>query len=209
MPRPTTPRLYWPGYDGELVLPLYGNWHDVPGYREEQLRKGHATYCGEITMVDTWAGYLLRMVENMGLADNMVVIFIFTTDHGFYFGERGGFFGKMSSDKYPDGALRPYDEPGSQWSYSPLYGEIVHPLLVIRAPGIPPGNYTSVSSAVDVMPKVLDLLGLDIPDLRAGPLPRSGAAATPRRPDGISLSAACPSPTSETRSTRWTACSGS
>ena len=24
--------LYWPGYDGELVLPVYGNWHDVPGY---------------------------------------------------------------------------------------------------------------------------------------------------------------------------------
>ena len=41
--------LYWPGYDGELVLPVYGNWHDVPGYEEEQLRKGHATYCGEIT----------------------------------------------------------------------------------------------------------------------------------------------------------------
>ena len=45
--------LYWPGYDGELVLPLYGNWHDVPGYAEEKLKKGHATYCGEITMVDT------------------------------------------------------------------------------------------------------------------------------------------------------------
>ena len=74
----------------------------------------------------------------------------------------------MSSDKYPDGALRPYDEPGSQWSYSPLYEEIVHPLLVIRAPGVPPGNYTSVSSAVDVMPKVLDLLGLDIPDFVQG-----------------------------------------
>ena len=41
--------LYWPGYDGELVLPVYGNWHDVSGYREEQLSKGHATYCGEIT----------------------------------------------------------------------------------------------------------------------------------------------------------------
>ena len=80
--------LYWPGYDGELVLPVYGNWHDVPGYREEQLRKGHATYCGEITMVDTWAGFLLRAVENMGLADKTIVIF--TTDHGFYFGEQAG-----------------------------------------------------------------------------------------------------------------------
>ena len=46
--------IYLPEYDGELVLPLYGNWHDVPGYTEEQLRKGHSTYCNEVTMVDTW-----------------------------------------------------------------------------------------------------------------------------------------------------------
>ena len=158
--------LYWPGYDGELVLPVYGNWHDVPGYQEEQLRKGHATYCGEITMVDTWAGFLLRSVENMGLADRTIVIF--TTDHGFYFGEHGGLFGKMSSDKYPDGTLRSYDEPGSQWSYSPLYEEIVHLPLLLRAPGVPPGNYAGITSAVDVMPTVLDLLGLEIPDFVQG-----------------------------------------
>ena len=157
---------YLPGYDGELVLPVYGNWHDVPGYREEQLRKGHAAYCGEITMVDTWAGFLLRLVENMGLADNTVVIF--TTDHGFYFGEHGGLFGKMSSDKYPDGTLRPYDEPGSKWSYSPLYEEIVHLPLLIRAPGVPAGVYRGMSSAVDVMPTVLDLLGVEIPDFVQG-----------------------------------------
>ena len=61
--------LYWPDYDGELVLPLYGNWHDVPRYEEATLRKGHATYCGEITMVDTWLGFLLKSVENMGLLE--------------------------------------------------------------------------------------------------------------------------------------------
>ena len=153
--------LYLPEYDGELVLPLYGNWHDVPGYEEVQMRKGHATYCGEITMVDTWVGFLLKSVENMGLADKTVVIF--TTDHGFYFGEHGGLFGKMSSDKYPDGTLRPYDEPGSQWSYSPLFEEIVHLPLVIRSPEITPGIYSGLSSAIDVMPTVLDLLGLDVP----------------------------------------------
>ena len=158
--------LYMPDYDGELVLPVYGNWHDVPGYRESQLRKAHATYCGEITMVDTWLGFLLKYVENMGLADRTAVIF--TSDHGFYFGEHGGLFGKMSSDKYPDGTLRPYDEPGSKWSYSPLFEEIVHLPLLIRAPGVPPGAYGGLSSAIDVMPTVLDLLGLDIPDFVQG-----------------------------------------
>ena len=58
--------LYWPGYDGELVLPVYGNWHDVPGYEEEKLKKGHATYCGEITMVDTWVGFLAEVGREHG-----------------------------------------------------------------------------------------------------------------------------------------------
>ena len=158
--------LYYPEYDGELVLPLYGNWHDVPGYEEAQMRKGHASYCGEITMVDTWLGFLLKSVENMGLTEKTIIIF--TTDHGFYFGEHGGLFGKMSSDKYPDGTLRPYDEPGSQWSYSPLFEEIVHLPLVIRAPGTTPGVYSGLSSAIDVMPTVLDLLCLDIPKFVQG-----------------------------------------
>ncbi|MCE2458525.1 MAG: sulfatase [Dehalococcoidia bacterium] len=158
--------LYMPDYDGELVLPLYGNWHDMPGYQESQLRKAHATYCGEITMVDTWVGFLLKSVQNMGIEDRTIVIF--TTDHGFYFGEHGGLFGKMSSDKYPDGTLRPYDEIGSMWSYSPLFEELVHLPLLVRAPGVSPGAYSGLSSAIDVMPTVLDLLDLDIPDFVQG-----------------------------------------
>ena len=69
----------------------------------------------------------------------------------------------MSSDKYPDGTLRPYDEIGSMWSYSPLFEEIVHLPLLVRAPGVSSGVYGGLSSAIDVMPTVLDLLGLDIP----------------------------------------------
>ena len=103
----------------------------------------------------------MRSVENMGLMDKTAIIF--TTDHGFYFGEHGGLFGKMSSDKYPDGTLRPYGEPGSQWSYSPLFEEIVHIPLLVHAPGISPGVHQGLSSAIDVMPTVLDLLGMEIP----------------------------------------------
>ena len=158
--------LYWPGYDGEQVLPLYGNWHDVPGYGEDKVRKGHAAYCGEITMVDTWLGFLLKSVENMGLTDKTTVIF--TTDHGFYFGEHGGLFGKMNSDKYPDGTLRPYGEPGSMWTHSPLFEELVHIPLLVHAPGLSSGVYRGLSSAVDVMPTVLDLLEMEIPDFVQG-----------------------------------------
>ena len=41
----------------------------------------------------------------------------------------------MSSDKFPDGTLRPYGEPGSTWTHSPLFEELVHIPLLVRAPG--------------------------------------------------------------------------
>ena len=50
--------------------------------------RGTPPIAARFTMVDTWLGYLLKSVENMGIADKTVVIF--TTDHGFYFGEHGG-----------------------------------------------------------------------------------------------------------------------
>ena len=51
---------YWPGYDGEKIRPLYGYWNQTPGFTEEKVKKAHAAYCGEVTMVDTWFGYLMR-----------------------------------------------------------------------------------------------------------------------------------------------------
>ena len=158
--------LYWPDYDGELMLPVYGNWHDVPGYTKHELQKSHATYCGEVTMVDTWVGRLIRAVENMGLMEKTAIIF--TTDHGFYFGEHGGLFGKMASDKRPDGTLHTYGEPGSSWAYSPLYEELVHLPLLIHAPGVPAGAYGGLTSAVDLMPTVLDLVGMEVPSFVQG-----------------------------------------
>ena len=151
---------YWPGYDGEVIDPVYGRWQDAPGLTKETVDKAHATYSGQITMVDTWIGYLLGRVENMGLLDNTAVIF--TSDHGFYFGEHGGLFGKMSFDKLPEGGLPAHAE-GSTWAHSPLYNELVSIPLLVYAPDVAPGQYPGLTSAVDVMPTVLDLLGQEVP----------------------------------------------
>jgi arylsulfatase A-like enzyme len=163
--------MYWPDYDGEIIEPIYGCWEDVPGFTQERLEKAHATYCGEITMVDTWLGYLLRRVENMGLLENTAIIF--TSDHGFYFGEHGGLFGKMvyeigSDGKYP--TLDDWDKQveGGIWAYSPLYEEIVNIPLLIYIPGVSAGVYGQLTSAVDVMPTVLEVLGCDIPEFVEG-----------------------------------------
>ena len=87
----------------------------------------------------------------------------------------------MNTGKSPDGTLRPYGEKESTWAYSPLFEELVHIPLLIRDPGLPPGSYQGLSSAVDVMPTVLDLLGMEIPDFVQGrslaPGMRDGSAA--------------------------------
>ena len=152
---------YWPGYDGEVIPPAYGHWQDVPRVTQDKVNKAHATYCGEVTMVDTWIGYLLRRVENMGLMGKTAIIF--TSDHGFYFGEHGGLFGKMTFDKRPDGGLYRHGDEARTWAHSPLYEELVRIPLLVYAPDVAPGVYEGLSSVVDVMPTVLDLLGQPIP----------------------------------------------
>ena len=153
---------YWPGYDGEVVQPVYGHLQDVPGFTEERVRKAHATYCGEVTMVDTWVGYLLRQVENMGLMEDTAIIF--TSDHGFYFGEHGGLFGKMTFIKNPDGGLYRHGDPDARWDFSPLYQELTLLPLLVYIPGAAPGSYAGLTSAIDLMPTVLDIMGRGVPD---------------------------------------------
>ena len=113
-------------------------------------------------MVDAWIGNLLRQVEYMGLTDNTAIIF--TTDHGFYFGEHG-IFGKMVFARDPEEATGPsrYGRSPGAWARSPLYEENVAIPLTIYVPGMKPGVYDGLTSAVDLMPTVLDLFGQEIP----------------------------------------------
>ena len=151
--------LYWPGYDGELIDPAYSYWQDVPGFTEEKVKKAHACYCGEITMVDTWVGYLLRQVENMDLMEKTAIVF--TTDHGFYFGEHGGLFGKLTR---AEPSTTPYWFDSHQvWTLSPLYEELIACPLLVYVPGVTSGVYAGLTSAVDLMPTVLDIMGQEVP----------------------------------------------
>jgi len=178
--------LYWPGYDGEVIQPVYGYWFDTPGLTEEKVRKAHATYCGEVTMVDTWIGYLLRKMENMGLFENTMVVF--TSDHGFYFGEHGGLFGKMTYARRTDGTRQTHRDPVAAWDHSPLYEELVALPLLLSVPGVRPGRYAGLTSAVDVMPTVLDFLGQPIPGWVEGRslLPAARDPGVPGRPYVVS-----------------------
>jgi arylsulfatase A-like enzyme len=151
-------KLYMPDYDGEIVRPLYGRWPESPNYTEAKVKKARATYNGEVTMVDSSLGCLMRKIENLGLLENTAIIL--TSDHGYYFGEHGGLFGKMVFAKDSNGGR---NEIGI-WSRSPYYEEITRIPLLIYIPGLPANSYNGLTSAIDMMPTVLDLMGQKGPD---------------------------------------------
>ena len=176
--------LYWPDYDGEIIDPVYGHWKDVPGFTERRIKKALATYWGEVTMVDTWVGHLLRHLENMNLMDKTAILF--TTDHGFYFGEHPDLFGKVTRTRNSSGKNvmlqqseseretrekhepKPTDVLSEAWDHSPLYEEITAIPLLIYMPGSRPGTYDGLTSAVDLMPTVMDIMGQEIPPFVEG-----------------------------------------
>ncbi|MFC1901261.1 sulfatase [Chloroflexota bacterium] len=158
---------YWPGYDGEQIMPFYRYMKEMPDFTEEMLKKAHAAYCGEISMVDAWIGNLIRQVEYMGLMENTAIIF--STDHGFYFGEHG-ILGKMIFAREPEeiSVIASNTRSVGSWARSPLYEEVAAIPLTIYVPGVDPGVYNGLTSAVDLMPTVLELFGQEIPSFVEG-----------------------------------------
>jgi arylsulfatase A-like enzyme len=139
---------YYPNYDGRIVEPCYDYW-EKRGLTEEDLKLAHATYCGELTMVDRWIGYLLNGMGSMGLMENTMIIF--TTDHGFYFGEHG-ILGKMIFNE------------GYKVSRSSLYEEVARIPLLMYIPGIKKRRIDSLVSLPDLMPTILEYGKTKIPD---------------------------------------------
>jgi arylsulfatase A-like enzyme len=146
-------RLYAPDYDGRETNPCYDNWREA-GLTEDDVRLAHATYSGEVTMVDRWIGRLVEKLDVLGIAGNTVLVFV--SDHGYYFGEHD-YLGKSVWD--PD--------LGTQ-SWSPLYREIVEVPLLIQMPGAEPRRTPALTTLVDLPATVLDLAGVETPPGIAG-----------------------------------------
>jgi arylsulfatase A-like enzyme len=159
--------LYRPDYDGRQFYPTYGRWRDA-GLTEDDMETAHATYCGEVTMVDRWVGRLLEKLDVLGLTENTIVLF--TSDHGFFFGEHG-YFGKAEWFHDP-GAKVTADADVPEWlpeswlltvGWSPLYQELTRIPLFVRGPGLDAGRRRALTTAPDLAPTILDLLGIDAP----------------------------------------------
>ena len=179
---------YYPGYAGQPApWPSYWYWREA-GMTEEELKLGHAHYCGEVTMVDRWIGRVLERLESLGLMDNTAVIF--ASDHGFYFGEHG-LFGKAMMRTEEGGYVMGPDTagdskgsmtmlfrdpetgeigPGSaQWWRSPLYDEVTRVPLLIYLPDTAARRIDAMVTTPDLMATILELAGVAIPDTVQAP----------------------------------------
>ena len=96
------------------------------------IRQMTSIYYGMVTEVDEWVGKILQRLDELGLANNTLVIF--TSDHGEMLGDHG-LYGKAV-----------------------FYEGSVHVPLLIRLPGvIPAGTVVQApSSHLDLFPTILD-----------------------------------------------------
>jgi len=122
----------------------HGQYMEHPGISE---RFGRAEkldlYDGEIAFTDRAIGTLLARLDAMGHADDTVVVL--TADHGEEFGEHG----RTRHGKT-------------------LFEEVIRVPLVVRAPGLTPGRVVGPAPSVDLLPTLLELMGLPAPEGLSG-----------------------------------------
>jgi arylsulfatase A-like enzyme len=96
-------------------------------------------YKGEISYLDTQIAEVLAVLDRAGVADNTLVVLV--ADHGESMAEKEIYF-----------------------CHAGMYNQVLHVPLVMRMPGVLPAGHvvTARSSSVDIMPTVLDLLGVDL-----------------------------------------------
>jgi len=131
----------------------------TPEARVAQSRQFLARYYGLCTSVDDNVGRVLDWLDETGLTESTIVVFV--SDHG----EMAGEFDRGGKKVYYDSSM--------------------HVPLIVRWPGeIRSGQRidTMVDPAVDIMPTVLELCGLDVPECvqgqsLAGLLTRGDASA--------------------------------
>jgi arylsulfatase A-like enzyme len=119
---------------------------------QEQVDIARACYAGEVTMVDRAVGRLIDRIESMGLMEETAIIF--TADHGFLIGEHG-MVGKALMQK-------------GHFYGAPLYEDIARVPLIVYVPGVEPRRSDALISHPDLMPTVLEIAGVDIPDTAQG-----------------------------------------
>ncbi len=122
------------------------------------LARNIATYHGMMTLLDAGVGRILGRLEQLGLAEETLVVF--TSDHGHFYGQHG-----LT-------AKGPFH-----------YEDLVRVPFIVRWPGrVPAGRRSgALQSLVDLAPTFLAAAGIEIPDRMSG-LDQTGAWSGEGRP---------------------------
>lgn len=123
----------------------------IHGYRshvnfdEAHYKKLTATYYGMVSMLDKYIGKILDKVEELGIADNTLIVF--TSDHGHFYGQHG-----------------------LQFKGGFHYEDLIKVPFIVRYPGkVPAGKQSdAMQSLVDLAPTFLDFTDIPIPHAMTG-----------------------------------------
>ncbi|MFT7484551.1 MAG: arylsulfatase A-like enzyme [Candidatus Paceibacteria bacterium] len=123
----------------EHVVPPSGVPDEVKRIADDRDRR-RALYRHEITYMDGQLGLVFDKLKTMGLWDNSVIVV--TSDHGEGLGDH------------------------DWWTHGILYQEQVRVPLVVRGPGLAPGQIIEpVVRSIDIVPTIAELVGLGAGDL--------------------------------------------
>ncbi len=142
-----------PGADQPLRLRAgHAKWHNR-FQSEQDFRRLIARYWGLCSQVDTYFGRIMDVLEELGLADNTVVVY--TSDHGDMMGSHG------------------------MVAKTVMYQESVRVPLLVRVPGQREGHRVSGPiSQIDLVPTLLDVMRQPVPEALEGKSLRQAAEGT-------------------------------
>ena len=150
------PKKYWDLYDREQI-PMADNRYRSEGLPKQIqnsgeiysyaktttpddiyfLKEAKHGYYACLSYVDAQIGKVLDALDELGLSDNTIVVFL--GDHGWHLGEHG-FLGKHN-----------------------LMDHATHVPLIVRVPGMEKGKSKSMVEFVDLYPTLCELCGLPTP----------------------------------------------
>lgn len=124
------------------LIEQFGNYWPGGGgiskFSDEEIQNITKLYYAMITFIDQEIGKILEALKEKGQLDNTVIVF--TSDHGEYLGDHGLMY------------KGPF-----------MYDSVIKVPLIIYYKGIKSKFYNGIIENVDLVPTILDLLGLDIP----------------------------------------------
>lgn len=143
--------MFDPGYKGSIVIGSESEalalsekiwYHKDAKDLDRDIYHMAALYDGAIRHTDRYLGEFFKGLKDRGLYDNTLIIF--TSDHGEEFGEHGIL------------------------GHNQLFKELLHVPLIVKPPKSGGARYTETVRLVDLMPTVLDYIGIPFPTFHQG-----------------------------------------